>query len=55
MGKGGGYFNNKSNGNRIVDWISGGGDRNYTTKSKYRNIGSCTSWDYIIVIGETYL
>ncbi len=55
MGKGGGYFNNKNSGNGIVDWISGGGYRNYTTKSRYITIGSCTGWDYIIVIGETYV
>ncbi len=39
-------------GNRITNWISGGGDQNYKTISGYKTIGFCIGWDYITIEKE---
>jgi hypothetical protein len=36
-------------------WISGGGDRNYKAKDRYKTIGFNVDWDYNTLIGETYV
>jgi hypothetical protein len=58
----GGYSNtrikdiqNIVSGNRNTNWISGGGDWNCRAKCRYKTTSFYVNWEYVIVVGETYV